>query len=128
MTTKALEPHQTATLISALCIAKSHGAEGITADTIRQVADDVLTEWMARIQGDFDEKILLLQEQVNTLAAERNKLIDSCWYRTKARKIHWIQGRYFGTSIADYTETAAYIEAINAIRHNAGLKPVEELD
>ena len=126
--TKLEHAHQWAQLVSSICIEKAHGAESINIDIIREAAAEVIEQIKEQLQRDFDEKVLLLQEEVNNLAGERDKMIDSCWYRTKAKKIHWKQGRYFGTSIADYTTTEAYIEAMNAIRHNAGLKPIEELD
>lgn len=57
---------------------------------------------------------LELQRQVNSL-------IESCYYRTNAGKVHWFQGRHFGTSIADNTDSKAFLEAFAAIRHNAGI-------
>lgn len=55
-----------------------------------------------------------LKEQVNSL-------IDSCYYCTRAGNVHWKQGRCFGTSIADSTDPKSFLEAMRAIRHNAGI-------
>lgn len=66
-------------------------------------------------------KSIELQKQVNAL-------IESCYYRTKAGKVHWVQGKYFGTSIADDTDSKAFMEAIDAIRRNAGISECDVAD
>lgn len=74
------------------------------------------------------DRILSLEEQVATLRAENdrlreqvNKLLDSCWYRTRTGHVAWKQGASFGVSTAKHTEPAAYEQALEAIRRNAGI-------
>lgn len=68
-------------------------------------------------------RINLSMAEANCEELERqvNKLIESCYYRTKAGKVHWKQGQWFGTSTADNTDPAAFEQAMAAIRRNAGI-------
>lgn len=59
--------------------------------------------------------------EILRLIGQLDKMILSCYFRTKAGYLHWQQGSYFGTSTHKNTEAEAYLEAIGAIRHNAGL-------
>ena len=76
--------------------------------------------------NDTSKETETLRRQVAKLQKEVNALIDSCWYRTKARKVCWRQGKHFGVSEADYTSADAFLEAIHAIRYNAGISPDTE--
>lgn len=70
---------------------------------------------------DLRAATIELEGKIDALAQQVNKLIDSCYYRTKAGKVHWKQGRYYGTSTADDTDPKAFEQAIAAIRRNAGI-------
>jgi len=72
-----------------------------------------------------EENERLLTENL-TLLRQVNLLITSCYYRTKAGKVHWKQGQYFGTSAADHTQPEAYLQAMEAIRRNAGIPSDED--
>ena len=87
----------------------------------------------AKFIAESRELIPLLVAEVERLRAENesllrqvNSLITSCYYRTKAGKLHWKQGQYFGTSIADHTQPEAYLQAMDAIRRNAGIPSDED--
>lgn len=71
---------------------------------------------LARAEAERDAAILAV-----------GKLIDSCWYRTHSGKVAWKQGIYLGISVADIDDERSYLEAIRAIRRNAGLPEDDEL-
>lgn len=70
---------------------------------------------------ELTERFYAVKEQRDELAQQVNALIESCYYRTRAGKVHWKQGQHFGTSTADDTDPAAFEQAMAAIRHNAGI-------
>jgi hypothetical protein len=96
-------------------------------DNMRADLCDTYAQWLLDIGkligcGHLDERLpRCIEEEFWKLKEQVNALIDSCYYRTKAGKVHWKQGQHFGTSIADNTEPEAFLEAVRAIRHNAGI-------
>lgn len=58
--------------------------------------------------------------RIEELELQRDAVITSCYF-TRRGRVHWNQGQWFGTSIANELDPEAYIEAMRAIRENAGL-------
>lgn len=100
----------------------------ISPSTVYEVAEKAITELIEQLNKDFDDKLLLLQEYIHKLEDEKQRLIDSCWYRLKSGKIQWKQGRNFGTSFHTETDYKSYLEAFDAIKRNAGIPIIEDED
>ena len=107
---KSVQPgfHRCNSLVDALDMKEKYG--GVIFERFAQsTAEKVFSE------SEWETKFWLMK-------ADMDKVIQSCYYRTKAGFVHWKQGESFGTSVAKNTEAAAYEEAIAAIKNNAGVE------
>lgn len=97
-----------------------------TGDDLKQMAFSIRQQLRleARV-NELTELFYSVRSERDKLLHQVNKLIESCYYRTNAGKVHWKQGQHFGTSTADNTTPEAFEQAMAAIRRNAGIDELE---